>query len=327
MRLLISLNDVGSADPDDLMAVLVLHQALLADPKLHVVVVTTHFRAPARADLLCRVLAHPRLEVLHAPAMSKAEFREENPLWPSALFGWPFPSANSTTKPWFPDFGKAFEALEPLAQAQPVGDRLRELIGQCTPDEPAIVCLCSPLAAHRLLPRDAESANRMRWVAMGGAQANGTPGYNWGLSPAALVEFQEYLARTQSECYCITSALSNECRFPLELFDQLASKARTPQQRAVVDECRRSFRADALDQQPHKKLGDPLTVWLGLQLIRGAVPPTERGRYELDALCDSYLRCGMRWCADRTGPVGIPTALDLAAARQEITAALVAFFE
>ena len=162
---------------------------------------------------------------------------------------------------------------------------------------------------------------------MGGAQANGTPGYNWGLSPAALDEFQARLAETRDQCYCITSALSNECRFPLELFDQLASKARTPQQRAVVDECRRSFRADALDQQPHKKLGDPLTVWLGLEMIRGAVVTTERGRYELDALCDSYLRCGMRWLPDHAGPVGIPKGLDLSAARQYIVAALTAFFQ
>lgn len=304
-KLYIVCHDFGSADPDDILAGLLWIQALENDPEMCVLIVATHFRAPKRAMMASKILIHSRLEIRAVPEMSENQFKQVNPLWPTKIFGDPF--NNPGERVWFADFGKAFEHL-PQGEWYPLKERLSEIFILCKAANKNTfcgkICLCSPLEALDWIPSGYDSC--FVWVAMGGCQANGTSGYNWGLSPDALERFQTRMLSTNRLVYCVTSEMAERCCLSKDHFDSwcaIAEKsAPNSKQRALIDECRRCFSANALNAQ--KKMADPIAVYLALSIVTTPIAGS-RGMYTMD-VGSTYLDSKMNWHFNLNGPICIP---------------------
>jgi hypothetical protein len=111
----------------------------------NVVIVTTGKDSKKRAENLCKLFVGPRYEVLYAPESSSWDFHPDYPNTAHHLFA---------PQEWQPEFGTAYSALSLLGQCQPLGTRMTELLSQCSAEHPAKVCICAPLAAHRLIPKE-----------------------------------------------------------------------------------------------------------------------------------------------------------------------------
>lgn len=304
---IIVLTDPGSVDPDDWLALLMLQEALKDHPDWHILCITGHFRSATRARLTAHMFDHPRFHITYNQGPTcEEDFARQNSAWPE-IFGTPF----SATKPWFPKFGAAFEGLPVVNKSARVS--VDDVFAMA---DRVFICAISPIIdAIEAIPQKYYS--RAIWFAMGGAQANGTAGYNWGISPESTQNFQANLMAARTYVTCVTSAMGRECLFPLELYEKWAAQATTPRQTALIAEWINSNRGNKL--AAHKNMCDPLAVWVMMQSILGApVPISDRGAYQFEQGKD-YLASKMHWVSGEV--VRLP-AIDYEKARADILALL-----
>lgn len=247
--------DPGSVDPDDWLALLMLHTALDDNPDWHVICITGHFYTRERAIMTKKMFSHERFYITYTNCDPKTEqeFKQQNSLWPD-IFGVPYTKEG---KQWYPNFGKAFDVL-PEPDDRIPNIFLDDIFDSINPDEYIYACVLSPII-DVINIIDTKYYKKIKWFAMGGSQANGTAGYNWGISPENTLEFQNRLVSTSQNVTVITSEMGRECRFPLETFNEWLAKATTPKQKALMDEWIMSNRGNKLAS--HKNMCDPLTVW------------------------------------------------------------------
>jgi hypothetical protein len=159
----------------DLYAALSLAGVSKEGNELHVVIVTTGGNAKQRAENLCQLVVGDHYEVLYAPEGTSWDWHPDYPNTSDRLW---------TQQEWYPELCPAYKALPMIGQCQPVGTRLTQLLSECSPDHPAKVCVCAPLAAHRLIPK-ALTAHAKWYV---------TPSHcNLLLNPDILQEFRQRL--------------------------------------------------------------------------------------------------------------------------------------
>ncbi len=302
---IIVLTDPGSVDPDDWLALLMLQEALDDHPDWNVLCVTGHFRAAARAGMAAKMFTHERFHITYGQSpVCEIDFKEQNSAWPE-IFGNPF----SAERPWFPKFGAAFEGMPIMKKPTIIIDDVFAVADK------VFICAISPTIDCQIIKP--KYYNHATWFAMGGSLADGTAGYNWGISPESTTKFQDQLRRQGTNVICVTSAMGRECQFPLELYNEWFAAAITPRQKALMAEWVNSNRGNKL--AAHKNMCDPLTVWVMIQWIVGQpLAVSDNGEYKFE-LGKDYRSSKMIWVG--AGPVQLPI-IDYKKAQEEILALL-----
>jgi len=272
---IIVFTDPGSVDPDDWLALLMLYTALDDNPDWNVLCITGHFYTRERAIMTTKMFDHERFYITYTNCDPKTEqeFKQQNSLWPD-IFGIPY---TKDGKQWYPNFGKAFDDL-PMSDNHKSTPTIADIFDSLEQNEYVYICVLSPIIdAINMI--DIKYYKKIKWFAMGGSQANGVAGYNWGVSPESTIEFQNRLISTSQNVIVITSAMGRECQFPLEIYNEWTNKATTPKQKALMTEWVLSNRGNKLAS--HKNMCDPLTVWCMMTYMKHGFDDSyikERGR-------------------------------------------------
>lgn len=293
---IIVLTDIGSVDPDDTFALLILAH-FAKKPEWNIKgVITTHFYTFERAKMAKIVLNEIGLSGIpvYYGFDTNKNFLKENECWPS-IFGYPDGVSDPTR--WFPDFGRGFKEMfdfDNIEIEETLGTKflVREFLSHTKDNKLVVVCL-SPM--HDLKFLNKPLCDTMELYVMGGGfeKLDGDTirikraGYNWGICPNVVKRVMEFFDE-ENPIHLISSgivrrqdvSISNKTYKKWEmLIDQNENKLA----RAIWRDWIYSMKGNRL--VGHKNLCDALTVFLALS-------NTVKDRTE-------YIRCNVGVNSDR----------------------------
>lgn len=272
----IVITDIGSVDPDDALALLLMKQ--LQHDVNFVGVITTHHYASDRAKLASIMMTEIGMNVpVFAHVQDDKEFKKNNILWPS-LFGYPKLAMVYGDKEWFPLFLEAYRKHYDFDVIDVDESGLKFLnneLKKASKQEPLLVICLSPM--HIIAEVDVELYPNMNLWAMGGGfekdidnkdvDNKNLPlviqkaGYNWGICPNVTQTVLTNLTKSHTSANIISSAFvrRNNLVVPLEMYEKWKTSAKKFT-KVFMQDWVNCNRGNELKQ--HKNIADPVTMYL-----------------------------------------------------------------
>lgn len=300
---IVLLTDPFSADPDDILAVLLTLSWLKTEPCATLKIVVTHFFAEDRAQTLAAfvlaLLNHDqhvmkRVEIVASSTTKlrtqgreqREEFVAENPMFPLNVFGVPVKGAQKAgEKQWFPDFLAAYTPLHRASAGDVKTGSFVDDLSKASPENRLVViCIAPP---HDLAELDVKLFPNMALYVMGGGfeeMKDGKVscsklGYNWGIAPEITQMVLTKLSQSKTRATLISSQFVRRKNLQLStcLYNHWREKATHASAsasaptfapaavRCFLDDFDRCLRSNKLP--PHKNLCDPACVQIAMDHI------------------------------------------------------------
>jgi len=291
MANLVIYTDVGSCDPDDLLALMMLKHVnanILG-------IIATHHYPRKKAQLIKLLLNEIGLESVPVYVGSGLEYNEtydetrrtifdnDNELWPSS-FGYPIGVMKPDETPWFSNFMKAYESaydskeFESLHIEKESGyDMMVKLLSN-SKDKVTVVCMAPP---HDLAQLPVELYNNMNiWIMGGGFENyscilnmcdsidNPKLGYNWGICPGTIEQLLNNANESNTKINLISSGFirRKNLNISVDKFNEWLSlkenKKLSKFMNAFIDDWIYCSEANTLNS--HTNICDPVVLFAAL---------------------------------------------------------------
>lgn len=273
----ILITDVGSVDIDDVFTVLLYASFCKNDPSHQHKIICTHHFATKRTDIVQLILKELGVENIKVYTsdynQTQEQFYQQNPLFPTKIFGDPFYNGYPGGKPWFPNFGTAYDQLlndqpyVPHEKENAYDMLVRELAAHSPLNKIKVICVAPPFDLQDI---PSELYKNMELWMMGGGFHNEDSfetyqaGYNWGICPNATQKVLESSTLTS----VITSSIIRfkQCEIKMHTYEKWMYLSKQPDcapiTKAIMQDWLNCNRGNALTS--HKNTADPITLLLAL---------------------------------------------------------------
>jgi len=278
------ITDIGSVDPDDILAtMLLIHMSTTNKFNVKGIIASHHF-ADIRAKLIRLMLnEYERYDIPvyvgHGinygdkyDEKAREQFMEENPMFPP-FFGYPINTMKDDDKQWYPKFAQAFydeygkNTVDQLEVNNDGTKFLIELLKEYSPQHRLrVICIAPP---HDIAQIPIELYKNMDLYCMGGGFESFSEqdiiveriGYNWGICPKITNKVLEKLQESKTRMTLISPNIVREKKIevPIELYHKWDG-GNTKLTKAIMKEWENSNRGNKLTG--HKNIRDPLTVFI-----------------------------------------------------------------